>query len=159
MPVDVIGALRGKILFEQGWNADPDMCRVVVGAFGQSAEQRKIDGTPPLPFVQIRARGGPRSANWTAEGLRRVDVFGFGKSYDEADALSQSVDDYLVKLYNYDWPRDPNDATMPAQLDDLTTRIQYLATESDGIDGIDDDTNLPFMFRSYIVAYADLTSP
>ena len=96
MPVDVLGSLRGKILFEQGWNADADMCRVVVGAFGQSAEQRKIDGTPPLPFVQIRARGGPRSANWTAEGLRRVDVFGFGKSYDEADALSQSVDDYLV---------------------------------------------------------------
>ena len=38
MAVDVLGALRGKILFEQGWNADPDMCRVVVGAFGQSAE-------------------------------------------------------------------------------------------------------------------------
>ena len=69
MPVDVLGALRGKILFEQGWNADPDMCRVVVGAFGQSAEQRKIDGTPPLPFVQIRARGGPRVANWTRRGF------------------------------------------------------------------------------------------
>ena len=47
---------------------------------------------------------------------------------------------------------------MPAALDDRTTRIQYIETESDGIDGIDDDTNLPFMFRSYIVAYADLTT-
>ena len=163
MPVDVLGALRGKILFEQGWDTDADRCRVVVGAFGQSANQRKIDGTPPLPFVQIRARGGPRSANWTAEGLRRVDVFGFGKSYDDADALSQSVDDYLVQLYNYDWPRIPGatpaDPDMPAPLADLTTRIQYLETESDGIDGIDDDTNLPFTFRSYIAAYADLTCP
>ena len=152
MAADVLGALRWKILCEQDWLQDAtDRRRVVVGAFGQSAQQRKIDGTPPLPFVQIRARGGPRPANWTAEGKRRVDVFAFGQSYDEADALSQSVDDYLTQLYNYDWPRDPADCMILVPLADLTTRIQYIETESDGIDGIDDDTNLPFMFRSYIV--------
>ena len=97
MAVDVLGALWGKILFEQTMER---RSRYVSGSRWRirpvGNEQRKIDGTPPLPFIQIRARGGPRSANWTAEGLRRVDVFGFGPLNPtiQADALSQSVDDY-----------------------------------------------------------------
>ena len=77
-----------------------------------------------------------------------MDIFAFGDSYAQADAVSQAVDDYLVSLYNYDY--NFTDAGV-----DYSTRIQYLETESGGIDGLDDDTNLPFMFRSYIVAYAE----
>ena len=157
--VDVFGALRFAIA-----NPIPPApimpvpAMVVVGAVGQSSRQRKLTGTRDTPYVEIRARGGPRSADHTPEGTRRVDVFAIGKSYVEADTLSQSIDDYLVALYNYDWPRLDGDPTMLAPLDERTTRLQYLETESEPVDGIDDDTNLPFMFRSYIVAYADLTA-
>ena len=62
------------------------------------------EGNPPTPFAQIRSRGGPRLANWQPEAMRRIDLFAYGKTYLEADALATTIDEYLRRLYNYDYP-------------------------------------------------------
>ena len=145
MPADPLGALcEGIILANRPVAEQPQSVRNALEAAnspnGLAPKPAKIwiggyEGNPPTPFAQIRSRGGPRPANWQPEAMRRIDLFAYGKTYIEADALATAVDEYLRRLYNYDYPE-----TTP------TTRIQFVNTESDGIDGIDDDTNLPFMF-------------
>ena len=135
MPADPLGALRWAIDFATP-PLTPKPASVWVGGY---------EGTPATPYAQIRSRGGPRPANWQPEAMRRVDLFCYGKTYAEADDLSTAIDTFLRELYNYERIAGAH-----------RTRIQFVNTESDGIDGIDDDTNLPFMFRSYIIAYQEI---
>ena len=155
MPADPLGALcEGIVLANKPFAEQPQSVRDALDAAnlsnGLAPKPASIwvggyEGNPPTPFAQIRSRGGPRLANWQPEAMRRIDLFAYGKTYLEADALATTIDEYLRRLYNYDYPGTTS-----------TTRIQFVNTESDGIDGIDDDTNLPFMFRSYIIAYQEI---
>ena len=145
MPADPLGALKAAI---DGASLTPTPgYKAWVGGFGDELLP-SVGVTILPPFAQIRSRGGPRPANWQPEAMRRIDLFCYGKTYLEADALATTIDEYLRRLYNYDYPGTTS-----------ITRIQFVNTESDGIDGIDDDTNLPFLFRSYIIAYCEIEEP
>ena len=140
MPADPLGALKAAI--------DAQYAPAPIGAtpaMGDCVWVGGYVGKPTTPYAQIRSRGGPRPANWQPEAMRRVDLFCYGKSYDEADDLATAIDTFLRGLYNHEH-----------SAGGYATRIQFVNTESDGIDGIDDDTNLPFMFRSYIIAYQEI---
>ena len=147
MPADPLGTLRHAILYD-GVDASDNPIRRMLDPLPDSAWVGGYVGKPATPYAQIRSRGGPRPANWQPEAMRRVDLFCYGKSYDEADDLATAIDTFLRGLYNHEH-----------SAGGYATRIQFVNTESDGIDGIDDDTNLPFMFRSYIIAYCEIEEP
>ena len=145
MPADPLGALKAAI---DGAMLTPAPAHPVwAGGFGH--ELLPTVGVTILPpFAQIHSRGGPRAANWQQEAMRRVDLFCYGATYAEADDLATAIDTFLRGLYNHEH-----------SAGGYATRIQFVNTESDGIDGIDDDTNLPFIFRSYIIAYCEIKEP
>ena len=155
MPADPLGALKAAI---DGASLTPTPGdKVWVGGFGHELLP-SVGVTILPPFAQIRSRGGPRAANWQPEAMRRVDLFCYGKDYNEADTLATAIDTFLRELYNFEYHYLPDRSPHAPSRNDVetTTRIQFVNTESDGIDGIDDDTNLPFMFRSYIIAYQEI---
>ena len=158
MPADPLGALRHAILYD-GVDVNDDPVRRILSPLPDKVWVGGYVGKPVTPYAQIRSRGGPRPANWQPEAMRRVDLFCYGKDYNEADNLSLAIDTFLRALYNFEYQHVPMDNT-PSEHDVPTnTRIQFVTTESDGIDGIDDDTNLPFLFRSYIIAYCEIEEP
>ena len=158
MPADPLGALRHAILYD-GVDVNDDPVRRILSPLPDKVWVGGYVGKPVTPYAQIRSRGGPRPANWQSEAMRRVDLFCYGKDYNEADNLSLAIDTFLRALYNFEYQHVPMDNT-PSEHDVPTnTRIQFVTTESDGIDGIDDDTNLPFLFRSYIIAYCEIKEP
>ena len=157
MPADPLGALRHAILYD-GEDAMGNPLRRMLDPLPDSAWVGGYVGKPATPYAQIRSRGGPRAANWQPEALRRVDLFCYGKDYNEADTLATAIDIFLRELYNFEYHYLPDRSPHAPSRNDVetNTRIQFVNTESDGIDGIDDDTNLPFMFRSYIIAYQEI---
>ena len=151
MPADPLGTLRHAILYD-GVDADDNPIRRMLDPLPDKVWVGGYVGKPVTPYAQIRSRGGPRPANWQPEAMRRVDLFCYGQKYTEADALATAIDTFLRGLYNHE-----HSETVDGVL--YNTRIQFVNTESDGIDGIDDDTNLPFLFRSYIIAYCEIEEP
>ena len=167
MPADPLGTLKEAILITQNPALEQGMRRSVQDALdaanssgGLAPTPRSLwvggyEGKPTTPFGQIRSRGAPRPANWQPEALIRVDLFAYGAAYYQAANLSRAIDGFLRKLYNFEYHYVPDLIEFPDEVE-TNTRIQFVNTESDGIDGIDDDTNLPFMFRSYIIAYQEI---